>query len=385
MKIDRADPRHWLWLAGQGLTALLALALRWLPRRAPREVFLYGHQLNGNLLALLRESQHAPVPGLALTFLTLDVDAYRALATRGEPVCLACDPRNAPRLARAAAIVSDHGLHALAPLVRFGRVPAFDVWHGIPFKGFDADDFTVQRRYDEAWVASPLLARLYVERFGFDPARVVATGYARTDALVAPREDVEAVRERLGLAHTRGRRLVLFAPTWRQDAAGRSIFPFGASAETFFAALEAACADTDALVLFRAHLNTRELPASLGARVVPVPQARFPDTEEILRLADVLVCDWSSIAFDFLLLDRPTVFLDVPAPFAKGFSLGPEYRFGQIVPDVAALQSALAAALRDPAAWFARHGDTHARVKAEVYGDRADGRAASRCLGRLPR
>ena len=28
-----------------------------------------------------------------------------------------------------------------------------------------------------------------------------------------------------------------------------------------------------------------------------------------------------SIAFDYLLLDRPTLFLDIPAPFKKGFSL----------------------------------------------------------------
>src|SRR5690606_40302310 len=62
------------------------------------------------------------------------------------------------------------------PILRF-----FDVWHGIPFKGFDADDFRVQHRYDECWVASPLLRDLYIQRFGFEPQRVVATGYARTD------------------------------------------------------------------------------------------------------------------------------------------------------------------------------------------------------------
>jgi CDP-glycerol glycerophosphotransferase len=383
MKIDRGDPRHWLWLLLLAVNAVLASLLRWLPRRGPREVFLYGHQLNGNLAALLAQSRREPVPGLRLTFLTMDPAMHRRLRAAGEPSCLAIAPGSVLRLARAAAIVSDHGLHALEWLGRTTRVPLFDVWHGIPFKGFDADDFALQRRYDETWVASPLLATLYVERFGFDPARVHATGYARTDALVAPREDLEALRGRLGLERTRGRKVVLFAPTWRQDAAGRSIFPFGASAGEFFAALEAACVQADALVLFRAHLNTLELPAALGARVITVPQATHPDTEAVLRLADVLVCDWSSIAFDWLLLDRPALFLDVPAPFAKGFSLGPEYRFGQVVDGVPALQAALADVLRDPGSYRARFGDRHATVRAHVYGDCADGHAARRCLDRL--
>ena len=75
----------------------------------------------------------------------------------------------------------------------FGDLAFFDVWHGIPFKGFDAEDFRVQRHYDETWVASPLLRDLYVDRFSFEPERVVPTGYARTDRLVR-RDDDLAVR-----------------------------------------------------------------------------------------------------------------------------------------------------------------------------------------------
>jgi CDP-glycerol glycerophosphotransferase len=304
------------------------------------------------------------------------------LRAAGEPACLV-SWRAIPRLARAAAIVSDHGLHTLEWLVRFGPVPAFDVWHGIPFKGFDADDFRVQHRYEEVWVPSPRLAALYVERFGFDARRVHATGYARTDPLVAPDDDVDALRERLGLGHTRGHRLVLFAPTWKQDQAGRSVFPFGADSRRFLGMLDEVCRRHDAMLLFRAHLNSGDVELPDGGRILPVPQSRFPDSEAILRLADVLVCDWSSIAFDFLLLDRPTLFLDVPPPFAKGFSLGPEYRFGEIVADVDALADALDSALGAPDAYRARHGARHAAVRREIYGDCADGRAAERCLGRL--
>ena len=61
-------------------------------------------------------------------------------------------PLSIPVLARAGALVTDHGLHCLSLLVRLGGLPAYDVWHGIPFKGFDADDFRAQHRYRECWL-----------------------------------------------------------------------------------------------------------------------------------------------------------------------------------------------------------------------------------------
>jgi CDP-glycerol glycerophosphotransferase len=386
MKIDRGNAWHWWWLGWFTLNTCAALLLRWCGwRRDAGTVVLYGHKLNGNLAALLAQARRDADPARTLVFLTMDPAYHRQLRAAGEPAVLATSPRCIPLLARAGALVTDHGLHCLALLVRAGGLPAYDVWHGIPFKGFDADDFRVQHRYAEVWLPSPRVQRLYEERFGFDPARLHVTGYARTDALVRRDEPEDALLARLGLTATRGRRRVLFAPTWKQDAAGRSVFPFGLAANEFFAGLDAVCARTGAVALFRAHLNSLDVGDAAGERIVPVPHAQVPDTEGVLLASDVLVCDWSSIAFDWLLLDRPTLFLDVPAPFAKGFSLGPEYRFGEIVDSFAAMLERLEAYLRDPSLYAADHGARAAQVKAEVYGEFADGRSAQRCLARLPR
>src|SRR3546814_20728071 len=103
----------------------------------------------------------------------------------------------------------------------------FDVWHGIPFKGFDADDFRLQHRYDEIWVASDLHRDLYIEKFGFHKSQVVVTGYARTDCLVTDGTGNATIRRRLGLPPEG--RLILFVPTWSQEATGPRIFPFSES------------------------------------------------------------------------------------------------------------------------------------------------------------
>ena len=383
MKLDSRNPRHWVYLVLFSLNAICATVLRWLGIRGKRRMVLfYGHKLNGNLAAVL-DAAHA-TPGFPpVAFLTMDPDYHRQLVAEGRPCVLATSPAAASALAGARAVVSDHGLHALEFIQRLTRLPFFDVWHGIPFKGFDADDFRVQRRFTETWVTSPMLAELYVERFGFRAERVKITGYARTDRLVRRSESLGGLRAKFGLDAAGDRKIVLFAPTWKQDAKGRSVFPFDTDERSFFGALEGVCRRAGACLVVRSHLNTRGMDDLVGDWIFAVPHARYPDTEGLLLLSDVLVCDWSSIAFDFLLLDRPAIFLDVPPPFAKGFALGPEFRFGPVVGSVGALVEQLEHSLAAPAGYLAAHGERHAQVRHQLYGTLADGGSAGRCVDRL--
>jgi len=384
VKIDRRNPRHWLWLSASLLWAMVAAAIRpFTRRRGKLRVLLYGHKLGGNLLALYQGL--GAERDFEVAFLSLDPRYARELAARGEDVSCAASWRSLRRLVQADAIVSDHGLHALEVLLHLSDLGFFDTWHGIPFKGFDHRDFRVQRIYREVWVASPSQRRMWIERFGFDPGIVEATGYPRTDRLVRGAEPPDAIKRGLGVDPENSGKLILFAPTWRQDDAGRSLFPFGLDAVTFLAELSSLAQRCGATVLLRTHLNSGMPQARLPPKVVALPYARFPDTEAILLASDLLVCDWSSIAFDFLLLSRPTVFLDVPAPFAKGFSLDPSYRFGAIADGLDGMSRTIESFLRDPAAYEADYGAKSASVREAIYGECADGGATARCIGRLRR
>ena len=384
MKINKRNPTHWIYLIRFAANVTIAVALRPFRRRSPvRKVVLYGHKLNGNLLSLYRALCNGNIPDIEVTFLTLDPSYYKSLSADGFACVLATSGRCISLLSVAGAVISDHGLHALLPMLWFSDLKFFDVWHGIPFKGFNSDDFRLQRRYEETWVASPLLAQMYVERYGFAAEKVKVTGYARTDELVRPQVPVEAIKRRLGLGGPDVGRIVLFAPTWKQDASNRSIFPFGVGEAAFLELLSALAQRTNSTFVLRAHLNSGESVAKAPDRVVFCSHARFPDTEALLLASDILVCDWSSIAFDFLVLGRPTLFLDVEPPFAKGFSLGPEYRFGDIVSGMDALMRALECYLNHPEMYQARFGERCERIRRAVYGDCADGKASARCVERL--
>jgi len=377
LKINKHNPVHWCQLATFALQAVIGLFFR--PFRKKSAIVLYGHKLNGNLLPIYQRCPSA-------IFLSMDRAYCRELQYAGIRSQWACSPRAAALLARTLAIISDHGLHSLEimlPAYRKAGLRCIDVWHGIPFKGFDINDFRLQHEYDEIWVASTSQRSLWIEKFGFSPDKVHATGYMRTDRLILRTADESIAKLQLGLDPSTCGKTILFAPTWTQDDEGRSIYPFGCNEQQFLAALSALAVDHGATILLRSHLNTGAKPSPALPRIVSLPSTIYPDAESILLASDVLVCDWSSIAFDFLLLDRPTLFLDVPPPFRKGFSLGPEYRFGSIVKDLHGLLRMLEMCINQPRTYWQAHEIHHQDIKERVYGNMADGNATENCIARL--
>ena len=385
MKIDKRKPRHWFLLLQFMLASGLAVVMRPLISHRPAKqlIGLYGHKLNGNLLAIykaLEADENGPMP----VFLTLDPEYSTELSRAGFRVIRAGTWKSVRFLAQAHAIISDHGLHSLGPFVSHYQAQGmkfYDVWHGIPFKGFDAKDFQLQHKYDEVWVASDLMKSIYLERYGFSPEQVFTTGYARTDRLIAPTESPADLRSAMGIP--REGAVILFAPTWKQDTEGRSIYPFGCSPDEFLGALSRLAVANQATVLLRSHLNTGDIKGNLPPGVLALPSTRYPDTEGILLISDMLVCDWSSIAFDYLLLERPTIFLDVDAPFKKGFSLGPEYRFGPVATSLESMRRWIETSLTDPESYWKEFRQKHDRIRRDVYCGADDGNSTVRCKKRL--
>ncbi|MFI2427399.1 CDP-glycerol glycerophosphotransferase family protein [Streptomyces sp. NPDC018955] len=131
------------------------------------------------------------------------------------------------------------------------------------------------------------------------------TGSPRNDVLVAaPADRRRAVRERLGVPD--GDTVVLYAPT-RRDYRRDGLV------ERLDLARFAACLGEGRTLVVRLHPSLAAGPArglglsELHRRGVLVDATDEPETQDVLLAADVLVTDYSSIMFDYALLDRPIV------------------------------------------------------------------------------
>ncbi|MDQ0796061.1 CDP-glycerol:glycerophosphate glycerophosphotransferase [Streptomyces sp. B1I3] len=194
-------------------------------------------------------------------------------------------------------------------------------WHGSAYKrmGFDETRVRMQnapqrerlrravQRFDHFLVRSEHDVRTLARAYRLPEESLLRTGYPRNDALVAARarDETEGRLPRPPLAAELGlpdhRKVVLYAPTFRAVPGRRRRRPLLLDAARF-----AERFGDDYTLLVRAHyLEAASLPVCPPGTVVDV--SGHHDVSELLALADVLVTDYSSIMFDYALLDRPIV------------------------------------------------------------------------------
>jgi CDP-glycerol glycerophosphotransferase len=368
------------------VNSCLAVAVRPFIKRkqnAPKIIIFYGHTLNGNLKAfydyLLKQEGYTPY------FLVLDKHYYRRLkSTTAHPETIldALNVRDMLTVAKAAAFITSHGSHLFSIIRALTDVKFIDVWHGIAYKGFGYEEFDHLRGYDEVWVSSKEVRELYIGRYGFAPRQVKVTGYARTDQLINGTLNKNEIIQKYKIP--RADKYILIAPTWQQDVLGRSVLPFDLDAEIFFTNLDALAKKHAAHVIFRTHLNSSEdIDLSNLPNISFMPYSKYEIVEDFLFVADILVTDWSSIAFDYLPLQRPTIFLDVPAPFKHGFSLGPEHRFGDVVGNFVRLQLVIEGYLQHPETFGSVHSRDIQKTIASAYDSTLDGNSSARYFENL--
>ncbi|MER5555813.1 CDP-glycerol:glycerophosphate glycerophosphotransferase [Streptomyces sp. NPDC002793] len=190
-------------------------------------------------------------------------------------------------------------------------------WHGSAYKrmGFDETRVRLQNapqrerlqravgRFDHFLVRSEHDERTLARAYRLPEETLLRTGYPRNDALAVARarDETEGRLPRAALDLPDHRKVVLYAPTFRGGPGRRKrqrlLFDAARFAERF--------GDTYTLLVRAHYLETASLPVCPPGTVVDV--SRHHDVSELLALADVLVTDYSSIMFDYALLDRPIV------------------------------------------------------------------------------
>ena len=256
-------------------------------------------------------------------------------------------------------------------------------WHGTPLKrialgrrGRTPRLFAAVVKQSTRW--SAMLAQ---NDFG---ARALRRSYAVTApmwTLGYPRNDVvvrggdPALLPRLGVETPR---VVLYAPTWRDDALDQPdpLDPVDLAEQL----------GPDWTVLVRGHARTLGLRPTVAAdRVVDV--SGYPDVSDLLAVADVLVTDYSSVMFDFSATGRPMVFHVADADRYEREVRGFAWDLGSRAPGPlvrTTTEVARAVARADEPAERARWSGRYARWRAD-FNALDDGHASERVVARLLR
>ena len=187
-----------------------------------------------------------------------------------------------------------------------------NLWHGIPLKKLGKaidkrrkESFDIQfQSYSYFTVCSEFEKELIESCYSVDE-EVWVTGTPRNDQLL--QKDTRLLENYPYL----GKKTILYAPTWREQGNQSSFFPF---VDKDLAMLNHFLEEQDAYLLLRGHREemkffTKENKQSSFTRILPAHQDVFPEVQGLLAHVDVLITDYSSIYLDYLLLDKPMIFI----------------------------------------------------------------------------
>ncbi|MHA6250845.1 CDP-glycerol glycerophosphotransferase family protein [Oceanobacillus sp. CAU 1775] len=160
-------------------------------------------------------------------------------------------------------------------------------------KVYDSFDYTV--------VGSENMVDVFKESFGLTDDRVLRTGIPRTDALFDSYKKHDVLKDmKKKYPQIRERKIILYTPTFRKQQLS------GYQLELDISSLYQELSDQYVL-LVKLH------PAVSGAITnqfedFVIDVSNYKDTNELLLITDLLISDYSSIPFEFALLEKPMIF-----------------------------------------------------------------------------
>ncbi|MGP6171536.1 CDP-glycerol glycerophosphotransferase family protein [Microbacterium sp. A196] len=262
--------------------------------------------------------------------------------------------------------------------VRKSGQKVLQTWHGTPLKrlalhrpGFDPRRMAAvvkeSRRWDVLLAQNPYSERILKKAYAFFGRPVWTDGYPRNDMLVTG--DGSATRAALGIGAEE--RVLLYAPTWRDDR----------SEMVDFIDPQTLAEQTDSVVLVRGHSRTLKPGRDTsGARVIDV--TGFPETSQLLLIADALITDYSSVMFDYSVTGKPMFFLVPDLDHYRGQLRGFYFDLAERAPGpLVKTQDELVAALLDdsvPGHFAPRYAAWRGQ-----FNSRDDGKASERVVSRL--
>lgn len=192
-----------------------------------------------------------------------------------------------------------------------------NLWHGVPLKKIALLDPNLKKaariyfkkifseNYTCILTTSHELIPLMARSFAVSEDKIKVWGQPRNDGLFQ-KNDCRKILGQLFPDLPEYTKTVLYAPTFR-DYGQVQLFPFKDFDQE---QLEAFLEEKNMLLFIRTHVSEQGSAAPyLGKRIRFLGNEQAEDVTGILNIFDCLITDYSSIYIDYLLTDKPMIFL----------------------------------------------------------------------------
>lgn len=164
---------------------------------------------------------------------------------------------------------------------------------------------TVYHRFTDVVAGSREMENIFSEAFGLDGSRMLPTGVPRTDFFY---DDVALAQAKQTVYETypelADKKVILYAPTYRDDALNTDVGTADSPINLDILEKELG---SDYIFLLKLHPAV-SAKWQVYSNDVVMDVSDYPNVNELLVVADVLISDYSSIPFEYAILERPMIF-----------------------------------------------------------------------------
>lgn len=214
-----------------------------------------------------------------------------------------------------------------------GRQPAFlrrkpktyyiQTWHGTPLKKLGTDleavfmsgglDLATYKKnftdnahtWDYLISQNPFSTETFRRCFDFK-GKMLEFGYPRNDILIRKNTPAYVAKKRQAMGIPDGKKVLLYAPTWRDDEfTGEQKYSFRPAMD--FDKMQRELGD-DYVMLVKYHYLIQDAIDWSPYEGFVLPFDQTEDISKLYLVADALITDYSSAMFDYSLLKRPMFF-----------------------------------------------------------------------------
>ncbi|WP_409302928.1 CDP-glycerol glycerophosphotransferase family protein [Peribacillus sp. SCS-155] len=162
----------------------------------------------------------------------------------------------------------------------------------------------VYSQFDYVTAGSDIMGDIFKESFQIGDGNILKTGVPRTDFFFDQKAKQTAYRAlKKSFPELEGKRTILYAPTYRNEELKTD--KLALDLDLLYRELE----HEDYVLLLKLHpAVTADIDFSSKYPGFVYDLSTFPDVNQLLLITDVLVTDYSSIPFEYSLLQKPMIF-----------------------------------------------------------------------------
>lgn len=171
------------------------------------------------------------------------------------------------------------------------------------------EEFPLNTGYSYVTIASPEVSWIFEEAMGIkkEDDVIVPTGISRTDCFF-DKQFIENAYQKLyeNIPQAKGKKVILYAPTFRGTVAKCT------SPDVLDVKMFAENLNDEYILIFKHHQTVKILPEIPGeyegSFAFDMTRAENMDINELMIVADICISDYSSVVFEYSLLERPMIF-----------------------------------------------------------------------------